>query len=239
MRIPALLLALSLLAPAASAADAVIAKLKGKVEVMADGDDDWVRAKEGGLLLYGDSVRVPKGGLAHITLGAEKAVLLRERTVFRLGGTAEETELDFQFGEFLIGLKKRLTGRQRFVVRTPAAVAAVRGTLFWGLSDRKDKSTTYAGFGGKVSVQAEGKTVEVTPGKTVVVKMGEPPADPAPSAVTLEYAGKFMVDGSLQGLEALAREKEPEEAAPAPKARPKRVKKKAAPKAAGEAKPEP
>lgn len=235
MRIPALLTLLCLLAPAASAADAVLAKLKGKVEVMAEGTDDWVRAKEGGHLLYGDSVRVPKGGLAHITLGADKAVLVRERSVFRLGGTAEATELEFDFGEFLIGLRKKLTAKQRFSVRTPAAVAAVRGTLFWGLSDRKDRSTTYAGFGGKVSVEAEGKTVEVTPGKTVVVKKGEPPSDPAPSTVTLEYAGKFMADGTLQGLEALAREKEPEEA-PAPK--PKRVKKKA-PKKDAPLKPEP
>ena len=67
---------------------------------------------------------------------------------------------------------------------------------------------------------------------------GSAPADPVPSVVTLDAAGQFMVDGTLQGIETLAREKEPDEAAapPAPvKAapRPKRVKKKA-PKADAE-----
>lgn len=228
MRTLALLLAASLAAGPAVARDAVLVKAQGKVSVKAEGTEKFVPAKEGSLLLYGDTVRVGKRSVAQLTMGENAAVLLREETEFLIGGSAGQTELDFSFGEFLIGLRKKLTKNQSFRVRTPSAVASVRGTLFWGKSDKKDKSTTYAGFGGKVSVEAQGKTVEVMPGKTVTVAFGAAPAEPAASTVTLDYAGKFMVDGSLQGLETLAREKEPEDVV-APK--PPRVKKKGAKKA--------
>lgn len=236
MRTLPLLLAACLAALPAAAKDAVLVKATGKVWVKADGTEKFVKAQEGALLLYGDTVRVGKKSVAQLTLGPDAVVLVREETEFLIGGSAGQTELDFSFGEFLVGLRKRLTQKQSFRVRTPAAVAAIRGTLFWGRSDKKDKSTTYAGFGGKVRVEAQGQAVEVTPGKTVTVAFGAAPADPAPSTVTLDYAGKFMVDGSLQGLEALARETEPEDVPPAPK--PKRVKKKKAPKADAEPKPE-
>lgn len=238
MRTLSMLLCALLSALPAAAKDAVLVKAKGKVTVKAEGTEKFVKAREGALLLYGDTVRVGKKGLAQLTLGPDAAVLVREETEFVIGGSPGQTELDFSFGEFLIGLRKRLAQKQSFRVRTPAAVAAVRGTLFWGKSEKKDKSTTYAGFGGKVRVEAEGQAVEVAPGKTVTVAFGSAPADPVPSTVTLDYAGKFMVDGTLQGLEVLAREKEPEDVAPTPKLKPKRARKKKAPKAKAEPKPE-
>lgn len=214
----------------AAARDAVLVKAKGKVQVKADGSDKFLKVEEGALLLFGDTVRVGKKGVAQLTLGDNAAVLVREDSEFLIGGSAAQTELDFSFGEFLIGLRRKLTQKQTFRVRTPAAVAAVRGTLFWGKSEKKDKSTTYAGFGGKVRVEAQGQAVEVLPGKTVTVAFGSAPTDPVPSTVTLDYAGKFMLDGTLQGLETLAREKEPEDVAPpappkAPAKKKKRVKK--------------
>lgn len=220
-----LLLAVTALALAlpAAARDAVLVKASGKVWVKAEGTEKYVPVKEGAQLLFGDSVRVGKRSVAQLTLGENAAVLVREDSEFLLGGTAEKTELDFSFGEFLIGLRKKLGLRQSFRTRTPSAVAAIRGTLFWGKADKKDKSTTYAGFGGKVVVEAQGRMAEVTPGTTVTVAFGKPPAQPVPSTMTLDYAGKFMVDGTLQGLESLAQAGEPAAApppAPAPQAAP-------------------
>ena len=169
MRTLALLLAPALCVGPAAAKDAVLVKAQGKVSVKAEVTEKFIPAKEGSVLLYGDTVRVGKRSVAQLTLGQDAAILLREETEFLIGGSAGQTELDFSFGEFLIGLRKKLTKKQSFRVRTPAAVAAIRGTLFWGRSDKKDKSSTYAGFGGKVSVEAQGKTVEVLPGKTVIV----------------------------------------------------------------------
>ena len=188
----------------ASAQDATVAKVSGPVSILAGGAKKFVAAKGGEGLLYGDVVRVGKGGVAQLTLGDRGAVLLREETMLTLQGTARNTRLAFDFGEFLVGLRKKLSKGESFKVRTPAAVAAVRGTLFWGKSDKADKSVTYAGFGHTVAVTAAGKTVLVEPGKTVTVAYGQAPKDAVPSTFGLDYAKKFEVDGSLQDLGSLA-----------------------------------
>ncbi len=195
------------LAASASAQDATIAKMSGPVSIMAAGAAKYSPAKSGTEIIYGDTVRVGKGGVAQLTLKDRGAVLLREETVMTLQGNDKDTRLSFRFGEFLIGLRKKLAPKQTFKIRTAAAVASVRGTLFWGKSDQADKSSTYAGFGHTVAVSAKGKTVLVTPGKTVKIAFGEAPADPVASTVTIDYAKNFALDGDLQGLEKLVTDK--------------------------------
>ncbi|MDD5303903.1 MAG: FecR domain-containing protein [Elusimicrobia bacterium] len=196
-------LAAALAAPA-SAQDATLAKISGPVSVLAEGGARFVKAKGGEQLLFGDTIRVGKGGIAHVILAERGAVLLREESLLTLQGSRRRTTLAVKFGEFLIGLSGTLERGESFKVRTPAAVAAVRGTLFWGKSDKADQSTAYAGFGHVVAVTAKGKTVLVEPGRTVTVAFGAPPSDAVPSTVGLDYAKNFMIDGSLQGAEALA-----------------------------------
>lgn len=196
--------AVLLAAVSASAQDATLVQTSGPVSILAGGARRFSAAKGGEELLYGDTIRVGKGGLAHVILKDRGAVLLREETLLTLQGTPSRVSLSFKFGEFLIGLTKKLEAGQSFKVRTPAAVAAVRGTLFWGKSDKADQSTAYAGFGHTVAVTAKGKTVVVEPGKTVTVAFGSAPADPVASSVGLDYANSFMIDGSLRGIESLA-----------------------------------
>lgn len=195
---------LSVLAVDAGAQDAVLEKVSGPVYFLTGGARRFAKAKGGEQLLFGDSIRVGRGGVAHVAFGDRAALLLRDETLMSIGGSAARTALTVDYGEFLIGLFEKLGRGASFKVRTPAAVAAVRGTLFWGKSDRTDKSTTYAGFGHRVEVTAKGKTVVVEPGTTVVVPMDAPPGEPAPSAVGLDYAENFRIDGSLRGVEALA-----------------------------------
>ncbi len=188
----------------ASAQDATLVKIHGPVSRLVAGSKKFIPAKGGEGMVFGDTIRVGKGGIAQLALSDRGAILLREQTIMTLKGTAQRTELSVAFGEFLIGLRKKLGPGQSFKVRTSAAVAAVRGTLFWGKADKADKSTTYAGFGNTVAVRALGKTVIVEPGKTVTVAYGQAPADPVPSEIGLDYAQKFAIDGSLQGIDSLA-----------------------------------
>lgn len=190
------------LAGAARAADAVLVKAKGDVFIRAGGSEKYLRAKGGEELLYGDRVRTGAGAVAQVELPGRGAVLVREDSSFTLEGDPENTMLNFRVGEFLIGLKKSLTEGQTFKVRTPAAVAAVRGTLFWGKSDEA-KNTTYAGFGHTIEVTAKGKTVTVAAGQTTTVAFGEAPAPAKPHAIPVAYTDNFRVDGGLQGLESL------------------------------------
>ena len=192
------------LAVPAFAQDATLISISGPVSILAEGGSRFLKAKGGEDLIFGDAIRVGKGGTAHVVLGDRGAVLLREESLLTLKGSARRTELAVAFGEFLVGIRRRLTKGQSFKVRTPAAVAAVRGTLFWGKAAKEDKSTTYAGFGHEIEVTAGGKTVVVAPGKTVTIARGQTPSEPAPSPFGLSYAEKFAIGGSLQGVEALA-----------------------------------
>jgi FecR-like protein len=197
-----LMLALLLVSLPSFAQDATLTKIAGPVFVRAEGAAKDIAAKGGEELLYGDAVRTGKGGSAHLLIGERGAVLVRENSAFKLEGNTQNTTLRFAFGEFLIGLRRKLEGGETFKVRTPSAVAAVRGTLFWGKSDAK-KTSTYAGFGHTIAVTAKGKTVLVHAGEATTIPFGEAPAEVAPSKIPLSYTDNFRIEGSLQGLESL------------------------------------
>lgn len=182
--------------------DALLAKVSGHVTIAGAGSRTRYKARGGETLLYGDSVRTGPGAVAHVTLKDRGAVLIHENTFFVLGGNDRRVLLDFARGEFLIGLKKKLSRGMSFKVRTPAAVAAVRGTLFWGQSD-KDKATTYAGFGHRIEVTAKGKTVAVEAGQKVTVPFGGPPAQAEPHDIPAGFLQRFHVGGDLQELDKL------------------------------------
>lgn len=138
-----------------------------------------------------------------MTLAGRGAMLLRDETLLSLHGSPRRASLTVDYGEFVIGLARKL-GRTSFQVHTPSAVGAARGTLFWGKADRADKRTIYAGFGHEVAVTAGGKMVVVTPGRTVIIPFGSVPSEAVPSAFGLEYLDKFRIGGSLQNLESLS-----------------------------------
>jgi hypothetical protein len=199
-----LFLALSFVLAAAPsfAQDATLSKVEGPVFIRAEGAAKDMRAQGGEELLYGDTVKTGPGGSAHLLIGERGAVLVRENTAFKLEGNTRNTTLRFAFGEFLIGLRRKLEGGETFKVRTPSAVAAVRGTLFWGKTDEK-KTSTYAGFGHTISVTAKGKTVLVHAGETTMIPFGEAPAAVTPHKIPVAYIDNFKIGGSLQDLESL------------------------------------
>lgn len=212
-----LLAALVLAVPAAAQqhrGDATLAKVAGHVTIASAGSKTRYKARGGEPLLFGDSVRTGPGAVAHVVLQDRGAVLIHENTFMVLSGTPRRTLLDFARGEFLVGLRKKLSKGMWLKTRTPAAVAAVRGTLFWGKSD-KDKTTTYAGFGHRVEVTALGKTVPVEAGQTVTVAFGQPPSEAKPHDIPVSYLEKFHVEGGLQDLDKLVALPAPAPAPPA------------------------
>ena len=200
----ALILAAVVLGTAAAsrAQDATIAKASGPVFVRAGGSQKDLPASGGEELIYGDAVKTGPGGLAQVRIGERGAVLIRENSSFTLEGDPQSTLLDFPLGEFLIGLRRKLARGELFRVRTPAAVAAVRGTLFWGKTGA-DKTTTYAGFGHSILVAAKGKFVVVSAGETTTIPFGGVPAPATKHKIPAAYLDNFKVDGQMQGLEAL------------------------------------
>lgn len=199
-----ILVALVLLcAPGRSGAvDAVLQRVSGKVMVRAAGEKRFEKAAAGAPLLFGDQVKTMAGSLAHIVFSEGPTVLIKENSSLTLEGNRKDSQVSFRLGEFLIGLKQKLGAGRSFRVKTPAAVAAVRGTLFWGLSD-KTKATTYACFGSVISIEAQGKTVELKAGQKTTIPYGKAPQETSPAGVPLSYLDTFAVDKSIDGLKDL------------------------------------
>lgn len=198
-----LALALVLATAPSFAADATLVKTKGKVYLRPEGAAQDLPAKGGEQLLYGDAVRTEGAdAVAQVEIAGRGAVLLRGDSAFLLQGDGARTTLRFRFGEFLVGLRRTLGKGESFRVRTPSAVAAVRGTLFWGKSDEK-KTTTYAGLGHVIAVTGKGKTVLVRPGEATEVPLDGEPSPVKPHGIPASYWANFAVDGDLRGLEGL------------------------------------
>jgi hypothetical protein len=192
-----------LLAGLLLAEDARIAKVQGTVRLKPDGDSKSVRAKAGDTMIFGDSLRTGAKSVAHVVFGNGTAILIQENSSFVLQGSPERLTAKFRAGEFLIGLRKKLKRGSSFRVSTPAAVAAVRGTLFWGRINA-DKSSDFAALENEVEIAGAKKTVVLKPWMKTSVPHGGTPAEPVKSDIDAGYPAKtFAVDGSLQGLEQL------------------------------------
>ena len=202
------LLTLSLFAfqPASAlfGADAVLIRKSGNVQVRHKRSKRFVKAEAGAGLFFGDTVQTGTGGKAQILFTNGNAILIKESSTLRLRGRPGAILVNIPTGEFLIGLKKKLLPGQTFKVRTPAAVACVRGTLFWGLSD-KDLNSTYACFESAVEITAQGKTVLLKPGEKAFIPYGRPPRAKEAANVPLAYMDTFGVDGSIEGMKEMVK----------------------------------
>lgn len=214
--LPALVLLAGLCASARAESDAVLVQAKGGVFVRSRGEKKFEPAAAGAPLLFGDEVKTLKSASAHVVFSAGDAVLVKENSQFTLSGGAKDVTLSFKVGEFLIGLSRKLAPGESFRVRTPAAVAAVRGTLFWGLSDAK-KDSTYASFASPLAITAQGRTVVITPGQKVKIPFGKAPETAEASGIPLTYLDTFAVSGSLEGMAELVAPELKPAPAPAPK----------------------
>ncbi len=202
-KIKALLIVLALLGSRpAFCADAILLRTSGIVQVRVKGKNIFGEAKPGTQLNFGDTVQTEQAAKAQILFAGGNAILIKESTTVKLDGKAGKILLRVPKGEFLIGLKKRLARNESFRVKTPAAVAAVRGTLFWGQSDDKLNST-YACLQHAITISAQGKTMKLEAGEKTFIPYGQSPRKKEASKVPPEFLDSFEVDGSIEGLKEL------------------------------------
>lgn len=153
----ALIAAFALLSLSASPAraqerwDARLGAVSGDVTVLAADGSPEVSGEDGMPLEEGDRVVTAEGGTAEVCLDGGSLITVRENSDFKLEKTAKgESSFYLALGSLLAKIQK--LGDQRLKVRTPTAVAAVRGTEFGVEVDGDDSH---------VGVFDEGK-VEVT-----------------------------------------------------------------------------
>jgi ferric-dicitrate binding protein FerR (iron transport regulator) len=197
-------LVLSLI-PAGHAADATLAEANGRVKLTRAGKSFHVAARKGDALSFGDKIQTGEGAVAHIVFKDGATVLVKGSSKLTLSGSKKDAIVSFDIGEFLIGLKRKLRKDEKFSVKTPAATAAIRGTLFWGLSD-DNKDTTYACFVDQIEIEAAGRKLMLEKGQKVKIPFGESPGNTEPANVPLSYLDTFAVNKALQGLPNLLKE---------------------------------
>jgi hypothetical protein len=130
-----------------SAPTAEVKRVIGRVEVLRKGQSQWVPALIGDRLAEGDDIRAFAGAQAELNLPDTSTAVLAENS--RLLLTKLEFDPQTQSRFFLLHLavgKVRATVAQaaltlarvrqsNFVISTPTAVAAARGTIMWVFTD--------------------------------------------------------------------------------------------------------
>ena len=172
----AILLAVLLLSASAPlrAGEATIELLQGGAKILSLKTLSSGPAAQGAELFAGDTLVTQPGATAHVRFASGALILVKENASFKVSGLGKKVTVSFDKGEFLIGLVKKLEKDENFEVRTPAAVAGVRGTLFWGLSDEK-LTSTFACFESELAISAQGQTQILKPGDKVQIAFGEKP----------------------------------------------------------------
>ncbi len=159
--------------------DARLAAVTGDVTVHSVDGSPEVSGEAGMPLEEGDRVVVAEGGSAEIALDGGSLITLRENSDFKLEKTAKgESSFFLSIGSLLAKIQK--LGTQRLRVRTPTAVAAVRGTEF---GVEVDDSDTHVGVfdEGKVEVSDDkgGPPELLIANQETSVKKGVAPAHAA------------------------------------------------------------
>ncbi|MDD5302447.1 MAG: FecR domain-containing protein [Elusimicrobia bacterium] len=133
--------------------DARLAGVSGEVTVLAVDGSPEVSGEAGMPLEEGDRVVVAEGGSAEVALDGGSLIALRENSDFKLEKTAKGESTFFLSAGSLLA-KIHSLGTQRLRVRTPTAIAAVRGTEF-GVEVEGEDSHVGVFDEGKVEVTGE------------------------------------------------------------------------------------
>ena len=136
-------------------------------------------AKKGAVLAADDSVTTAAGAVAVIELPDGSRLKLRESSRFAVtlpGANSTVTEVFLSFGSVFAKVTKRLAG-QHFRMRTPSAVAAVRGTEFftaYGRANGKSRDLWVCVNEGSVELETtkSKQSLLVPAGKGVLIKAG-------------------------------------------------------------------
>ena len=146
---------------------AVTTKVKGLVEIMPVGKDNFLNLKPGTILADGDKIRTGSSGFTAIIFIDDKSTLkLKENSEVVINGQRSARSIAKKIN-MDIGTIRATVNKQNsnFVIQTPTSVASVKGTDFWMITDLVDGDLVI-GLEGVVSLtnNETGSEVDVTEG---------------------------------------------------------------------------
>ena len=146
---------------------AVTTKVKGLVEIMPIGKDDFTNLKPGTVLSDGDKIRTGSSGFTAIIFIDDKSTLkLKENSEAVITGQRSARSIAKKIN-MDVGTVRATVNKQNsnFVIQTPTSVASVKGTDFWMITDPVDGDLVI-GLDGVVTLtnNETGAEVDVTEG---------------------------------------------------------------------------
>ena len=146
---------------------AVTTKVKGLVEIMPIGKDNFANLKPGTILSDGDKIRTGSSGFTAIIFIDDKSALkLKENSEAVITGQRSARSIAKKIN-MDVGTVRATVNKQNsnFVIQTPTSVASVKGTDFWMITDPVDGDLVI-GLEGVVTLtnNETGAEVDVTEG---------------------------------------------------------------------------
>lgn len=179
--------------------------VKGKVQIQ-NGAGKNTDAKVGTKIYEGESVVTVVDARAKIVMADRNVLNVSPETTLKIakyenGKDSKNVELDLSKGKVRTNVEQTYDGeKSKFEIKTPTAVAGVRGTQFMMGFD--GKNTSVVTFKGSVTLatlgpnrQPAGAPVTVNKGETSTVSSGKAPT--APKALPKEEMKKFEGESTV------------------------------------------
>ena len=146
---------------------AVTTKVKGLVEIMPIGKDNFANLKPGIILSDGDKIRTGSSGFTAIIFIDDKSTLkLKENSEAVITGQRSSRSIAKKIN-MDVGTIRATVNKQNsnFVIQTPTSVASVKGTDFWMITDPVEGDIVI-GLDGVITLtnNETGSEVDVTQG---------------------------------------------------------------------------
>lgn len=178
--------------PAESATDENIAsihKIEGDVQLRDGDDEEWIEAVDGDELFEGTQVKTGPGSQALLRWRMKHAVKVFELTrltvdELNLERMSEKTSVNISSGKTFVRANKLMSDKSSFTVRTPTAIAGVRGTEFL-VNVQKNNTTSFSMLSGSLGVSSEGADLVLGENQAVDIAAGMQ-GTPQPVAVAPE-----------------------------------------------------
>jgi hypothetical protein len=163
-----------------------VAALEGKAEVRRAGAGDWLPLAPADGVAQGDEVRTAPDSRMKILLRDDSVLTLGESSHLRLdeqvAGEAPQSALSLLFGRIrAIATERYGAAGARFEVKTPTAIAGVRGTEFIAQHDPVADESLVVGIVDTTTVRGVGdaagaKAILLGPGQATRVRRGNYPS---------------------------------------------------------------
>ncbi len=145
-----------------AAADTVIkaqvTSVTGLADLLRKGGSKWIQTRPGATVSSGDIIRTAQESRVVIDITGYGTVALSEQSLISISiqllpDNTEFASCNLKQGSLLANTKKLVTNKQRFAVKTPTAVAAIRGTSFKTSVDQNTGESKVQVLRGQVAVK--------------------------------------------------------------------------------------